>query len=76
MIFAAPTNNRKVPAGGQWLLRRREATGGAFQAKSIPWPTDKIRVGTKFIVESCGRIVRRYIEFPDGRRVRLSNRMP
>lgn len=31
-------------------------------------------VGTKFIVESCGPIVRRYVEFPDGRKVRLSDR--
>jgi hypothetical protein len=32
-------------------------------------------VGSKYVVESWGPIVRRYVDFPDGRRVRLSDRM-
>lgn len=31
-------------------------------------------VGTKYVVESCGPSVCRYIEFPDGRRVQLEAR--
>jgi hypothetical protein len=34
----------------------------------------RVPVGTKYIVESNGLSVRRYIEFPDGRRVNLSAR--
>ena len=34
----------------------------------------RVPVGTKYIVESNGLSVRRYIEFPNGRRVNLSAR--
>ena len=34
----------------------------------------RVPVGTKYIIESNGLSVRRYIEFPDGRRVNLSAR--
>jgi len=30
--------------------------------------------GTKYVVESHGAIVKRYVEYPDGRRIRLSDR--
>jgi hypothetical protein len=30
--------------------------------------------GTKYVVEAHGSIVKRYVEYPDGRRIRLSNR--
>ncbi len=30
--------------------------------------------GTKYIVEGCGRRVRRYVEFPNGRKVQLATR--
>ena len=30
--------------------------------------------GTKYVVEAHGPVVKRYVEFPDGRRVRLKNR--
>jgi hypothetical protein len=32
-------------------------------------------VGTKYVVESCGSVVRRYIEFPNGQKVILAKRM-
>ena len=31
-------------------------------------------VGTKYVLEACGPVVRRYVEFPDGRRVTLAKR--
>jgi hypothetical protein len=31
-------------------------------------------VGSKYVVESCGPFVRRYVEFPDGRKVPLPKR--
>ena len=31
-------------------------------------------VGTKYILESYGRLVRRYIEYPSGRRIELETR--
>jgi hypothetical protein len=31
-------------------------------------------VGSKYVLESRGSFVQRYVEFPDGRRVRLSTR--
>ena len=31
-------------------------------------------VGTKYILESCGGFVRRYIEYPSGRRIELETR--
>jgi hypothetical protein len=34
----------------------------------------RLPVGTKYILESRGRFVRRYVEFPDGRRVQLATR--
>jgi hypothetical protein len=34
----------------------------------------RVPVGTKYVVESNGLSVRRYIEFPNGRRVNLSAR--
>ena len=30
--------------------------------------------GTKYVVEAHGAIVKRYLEYPDGRRIRLNNR--
>jgi hypothetical protein len=30
--------------------------------------------GTKYVVEAHGPIVKRYVEYPDGRRIRLNNR--
>jgi hypothetical protein len=32
--------------------------------------------GTKYVVEAHGDLVRRYVELPDGRRVRLRSRKP
>jgi len=32
-------------------------------------------IGTKYVLESRGPFVRRYVEFPDGRRVELSTRL-
>jgi len=31
-------------------------------------------VGTKYVVEARGEFVRRFVEYPDGRKIRLSNR--
>jgi hypothetical protein len=31
-------------------------------------------LGSKYVLESCGSFVRRYVEFPNGRRIRLSRR--
>ena len=31
-------------------------------------------VGSKYILESCGQVVRRYVEFPNGRKVKLATR--
>jgi hypothetical protein len=31
-------------------------------------------VGSKYVLESCGPLVRRYVEFPDGRKVPLPKR--
>jgi len=31
-------------------------------------------IGTKYVLERYGRYVRRYIEYPDGRRVQLPSR--
>ena len=44
-------------------------------SKSSRVPT-RVPVGTKYVVESNGPSVRRYIEFPNGRRVNLSARKP
>lgn len=34
----------------------------------------RVPVGTKYVLESRGKLVRRYIEFPDGRRIQLATR--
>lgn len=34
----------------------------------------RIPIGTKYVLERRGRFVRRYIEFPNGRRIQLANR--
>jgi hypothetical protein len=34
----------------------------------------RIPIGTKYVLEGRGPFVRRYIEFPDGRRVQLATR--
>ena len=34
----------------------------------------RVPVGTKYVLEGRGLFVRRYIEFPNGRRVQLANR--
>jgi hypothetical protein len=31
-------------------------------------------VGSKYVLEACGPFVRRYVEFPNGRRVKLAKR--
>jgi len=31
-------------------------------------------IGTKYVLETCGPYVRRYVEFPDGRKVTLPTR--
>lgn len=31
-------------------------------------------IGTKYVLEACGPFVRRYVEFPDGRKARLPKR--
>jgi len=31
---------------------------------------------TKYVVEACGPIIRRYVELPDGRRIHLPPRKP
>jgi len=31
-------------------------------------------VGTKYVVEASGEFVRRFVEYPDGRKIRLSTR--
>ena len=40
---------------------------------STPLPR-RFPAGTKYIVEGFGKIVRRYIEFPNGRRLKLKTR--
>jgi hypothetical protein len=34
----------------------------------------RVPIGTKYVLEGRGKFVRRYIEFPDGRRVHLTTR--
>ncbi len=41
--------------------------------KSNRLPT-RFPEGTKYVLESEGGIVRRYVEFPDGRKIALANR--
>ena len=36
----------------------------------------RVPVGTKYVIETNGLSVRRYVEFPNGRRVNLSARKP
>lgn len=31
-------------------------------------------MGTKYVLEACGPVVLRYIEFPNGRRIKLATR--
>ena len=35
---------------------------------------ERLPIGTKYVLEGSGRFVRRYIEFPNGRRIQLANR--
>jgi hypothetical protein len=35
---------------------------------------ERFPIGTKYVLEGCGPFVRRYIEFPNGRRVDLTTR--
>ena len=42
-------------------------------SRSSRLPT-RIPVGTKYVVESNGQFVRRYLEFPNGRRKQLAAR--
>ena len=35
---------------------------------------NRFPVGSKYVVESCGLVVRRYVEFPDGRKIALPKR--
>ena len=41
-------------------------------SESLP---ERFPVGTKYVVESCGPVVRRYVEFPNGHKVILAKRM-
>jgi hypothetical protein len=34
----------------------------------------RLPVGTKYVVESCGEFVRRFVELPNGARIPLRNR--
>lgn len=34
----------------------------------------RVPVGTKYVLEACGPFVRRYVEFPDGRKLALRKR--
>jgi hypothetical protein len=34
----------------------------------------RFSAGTKYVIESCGPFVRRYVEFPNGRRIKLATR--
>jgi hypothetical protein len=43
----------------------------ARTSNSLP---KQFAVGSKYVVESCGPVVRRYVEFPDGRKVTLPDR--
>ena len=38
---------------------------------SFPYLPTRFSVGTKYVLEARGRLVRRYIEFPDGRKIAL-----
>jgi hypothetical protein len=40
----------------------------------LPRLPARVPNGTKYVLEGRGRFVRRYIEFPDGRRINLSTR--
>lgn len=42
-------------------------------SKPFRLPT-RIPDGTKYVLESDGAIVRRFVEFPSGRKIRLTNR--
>ena len=41
---------------------------------SSPCLPTRFPVGTKYVLERCGLFVRRYIEFPNGRRIQLATR--
>jgi hypothetical protein len=34
----------------------------------------RLPVGTKYVVESCGEFVRRFVELPNGKKIPLPNR--
>jgi hypothetical protein len=40
----------------------------------LPRLPARVLLGTKYVLEGRGQFVRRYIEFPDGRRIHLSTR--
>lgn len=35
---------------------------------------ERFPIGTKYVLEGRGRYVRRYVEYPDGRRIQLATR--
>jgi hypothetical protein len=51
-------------------VRRRE---GGTMSKPSRLPA-RVPYGTKYVLENDGAIVRRFVEFPSGRKVRLTNR--
>src|SRR5258708_6189956 len=48
-----------------------EETSMARTSNRLP---ERFPVGSKYVVESCGPVVRRYVEFPDGHKVTLPKR--
>jgi hypothetical protein len=60
---------------GDVLLRNGgEKTREGFKMLSSSRLRSRFPVGTKYVVESCGERVRRYVEFPNGRKVQLATR--
>lgn len=55
------------------LLGRDRINKGPDMSKSTRLPT-RFPPGSKYVLESHGATVRRYVEFPDGRRVSLPAR--
>jgi hypothetical protein len=51
--------------------------GNKWKEVKMPKPRSlpaRFPVGTKYVLEACGQYVRRYIEYPDGRRTQLATR--
>ena len=61
------------PSGALLVLEEVRDAGEVTMSKPSRLPA-RIPDGTKYVLESKGAIVRRFVEFPSGRKLRLTNR--